>query len=300
MAPNPQKLFQFLALFKIPYKYVEVPVIMPRPTLAEIGITYRRVPLLSIGSDMYIDTALIIEKLSDIAQHFDCGLADSTNHIEYDALGQVAFRCAVRLVPLDTPFLKDPAFLADRSELMGRPFNPTAMAQARPKTISKMLSLVSLIQSHFLRDGRRFFLGGSTPTSADMYLYWSVNWGLRDREGARPEISESTYPQIFRWLADVETFIADRRVETKIQMAEAYKVLRVPPTHEYAKFVPHIEVNPERLRQGQRVEVTPVDTGRTHPQAGELITLNYEQICLRNEKGLVMHFPRLGYEVVAA
>ena len=300
MAPNPQKLFQFLSLFDIPFKYVELPITMPRPMLAEVGVTYRRTPLLSIGSDMYIDTALIIEKLRDIAQHTDCGLADATTHLEYDGLGQLAFQCATSLIPLDSPILKIPDMLADRSELSGRPFDPSLLAHVRPQMISKLLSLLNVVQSHFLRDGKRFFLGGGTPSTADMHMYWGLNWGLRYHPGAQPEVSESTHPKIFGWLADVEAFIKDRRRETKIDMAEAREVLQMPPKHEYAKFVPHVEDNPEGLGVGQKIKVTPADSGRNHPQLGELISLNYEQVCLRNEKGVVMHFPRFGYEVAAA
>ena len=299
-APNPQKLFHFLALFAIPYKYVQVPDIMPRPQLAEIGITYRRIPLLSIGSDMYVDNALIISKLADMAQHSDTGLADNTNHLEYDALGQLAFQLATGLMPLDTPMLQDKTFLADRTDMLGRPFVPQAMAKARPQIISKMLSLVQLVQHHFLGDERKFFLGGDTPSTADMHLYWGLNWGLRWHSGARPEVLPSSHPRIFAWLGDVEHFIKERRLETKITMAEAYEVLRVPPIHEYAKFVPHVSDNPEGLSQGQRIMVTPTNSGRSGPQFGDLISLNYEQVCLRNEKGLVMHFPRMEYEVVSA
>ena len=300
MAPNPQKLFQFLALFKVSFKYVEVPVTIPRPGLAEIGITYRRTPLLSIGSDMYVDNALILEKICDIAQHSDSELDVCANHVEYDALGQQAFRCAAALLPRDTPMLNDEVFLSDRSDLIGRPFDPEILSESRPRTISAMLTLVNLIESHFLRDGKRFFLGGTKPTTADMHLYWSINWGLRRYTGAQPEISLSTHPKIFEWLSDVDSFILGRRIDTKIDMTEAYKVLQLPPSHEYAKFVPHVSENPEKLSQGQRIAVTPVDTGRNHPQYGELISLNYEQVCLRNDKGLVMHFPRTGYSVVAA
>ena len=147
--------------------------------------------------------------------------------------------------------LQDKAFLANRTDLMGRPFDPVIMAKARPQIISKMLSLVQLVQTQFLADGRKFFLGGDTPSTADMHLYWGLNWGLRFHSGARPEISASSHSRIFGWLDDVKRFIKGRRVETKITMAEAYEVLRVPLTHEYAKFVPHVSDNPEGLSQGQ-------------------------------------------------
>lgn len=273
--------------------------------LAEIGVAYRRTPLLSIGSDMYVDNALIVEKLADIARHsMDTnGLEDATNHVEYDALGQTAFQCAVGLMPADTSFLKDPVFLEDRSELTGRSFKPEDLTAVRPMMISKLLSLLGIVQSHFLSTAgkeRKFFLGGKVPTTADLHLYWGLNWGLRYHKGARPEVSETTHPKVFQWLSDVESFIAGRKQETRIEMNEAYKVLQVPPTHEYAKFVPHREDNPEKLSEGQRVKVMPADTGRNHPQFGKLISLNNEQVCLRNDKDLVMHFPRLGYEIAAA
>ena len=198
------------------------------------------------------------------------------------------------------PMLKDEALLEDRTKLHGAPFDPAALAAARPQAISKLLSLLHLVQSHFLRDNRSFFLGGTTPSTADMHLYWGLNWGLRFHNGARPEVSETTHPVIFHWLDSVKAFIANRQIETKISMEEAHQVLQVPPTHEYARFVPHVVDNPEGLGEGQRIKVTPVDTGRNFPQFGKLIGLNYEQVCLRNDKGLVMHFPRFGYEVEAA
>ncbi|MCJ1473831.1 hypothetical protein MMC13_002483 [Lambiella insularis] len=244
-APNPQKLFQFLSLFAIPYKCVELPPTMPRPQLAAIGITYRRTPLLSIGSDMYVGNARIIAKLADIAQHSSTGLSDPTKHPEYDALGQLAFQLAAALPPPDTAMLQDP------------PSSPTAPT-------CTMLSLAQLVQPHFLRDGRRFFLGGGTPSTADLHLHW----GLQTHSGAKPEISASSHPALFAWLDAVAQFLAPRRVETRIAMEEAYEVLRVPPTHEYAKFVPHVRDNPEGLSEGQMVEVTPTDSGRSGPQGG--------------------------------
>ena len=55
---------------------------------------------------------------------------------------------------------------------------------------------------------------------------------------------------------------------------------------------------PKKRSYSIKVKVTPSDNGKSGPQLGELISLNYQQVCLRNEKGLVMHFPRLGYDVV--
>lgn len=301
MAPNPQKLFQFLSFYNIPFKYVEIPVMLPRPDFTAIDIHYRRAPLLSIDSDMYVDTALIFEKLADIAAHTKPDV-ETTNHVEYDGLGQLGFKLAVGLIPSDSPFLKDEAFVKDRTELHGgAPFSAESMAAARPQTLSAMRSLLSVIKKKFLTgDGKKFVLGGERPSTADMYLYWSINWGLNVHQGARPEISPDTHPVIFAWLERVAAFIKSRRHDTKISWEEAKAVLVKPPVHEYAKFVPHDEANVLGLKTGQQVTVTPTDSGTSHPQPGELISLNDDQVCLRNKSGLVMHFPRLGYSVQAA
>jgi hypothetical protein len=39
------------------------PRILPRPDLARLGINYRRIPLLAIGCDVYLDSRLIIYAL---------------------------------------------------------------------------------------------------------------------------------------------------------------------------------------------------------------------------------------------
>ena len=42
------------------------PRILPRPDITRLGINYRRIPLLSIGRDVYLDTRLILQKLEQL------------------------------------------------------------------------------------------------------------------------------------------------------------------------------------------------------------------------------------------
>ena len=63
--PDPL-LLHFLALRGIPYTECQQPFAMPRPALAAIGIKYRRIPVLSIGRDIYSETALILDKLEQL------------------------------------------------------------------------------------------------------------------------------------------------------------------------------------------------------------------------------------------
>lgn len=185
-APNPRKVLQALALFHIPYKYVEIPTTLPRPDFATMDITYRRTPLLSIDNDMYVDTSLIIEKLCEIADHSESDV-DTANHVEYHAMGNEIFSLATRLLPADHPMLQDEHFLQDRAELIGASITPALLTMIRPATLSAMLTYLSLIKRKFLANGReQFVLGGEKPTTADIYLYFAVNYGLRFHTGAQP------------------------------------------------------------------------------------------------------------------
>jgi hypothetical protein len=56
-----------LKIKQIPYTFITVPSMMPRPILSEtFNLTYRKIPVLAIGKELYCDTSLIIEAL----EHF--------------------------------------------------------------------------------------------------------------------------------------------------------------------------------------------------------------------------------------
>ena len=60
-APNAQKSRLYLYTTKTPFSICEQPFALPRPTLTDLGITYRRVPVLSIGKDVFPDNASFLE-----------------------------------------------------------------------------------------------------------------------------------------------------------------------------------------------------------------------------------------------
>lgn len=299
-APNPRKVLQALALFHIPYKYVEIPTTLPRPDFATMDITYRRTPLLSIDNDMYVDTSLIIEKLCEIAEHSESDV-DTANHVEYHAMGNEIFSLATRLLPADHPMLQDEHFLQDRAELIGASITPALLTMIRPATLSAMLTYLSLIKRKFLANGReQFVLGGEKPTTADIYLYFAVNYGLRFHTGAQADISQESHPEIYAWLDAVGGFLETRNQVERVTWADAKAVLVKGAKQERTRLAKPVEDSLLGLHEGQQITVTPVDTGLLHPQRGELVRLNAEEVCLRNKSGLAMHFPRLGYNVAAA
>src|ERR1700712_1928722 len=103
------------------------PSVLPRPSIEALNISYRRIPFLSLGRDVFIDTRMILRKLE---ARFPGG---ETFTPEQKALLRLferwtsdagVFARAVQLIPTNLPTMQDPKFLKDRQELNnGRPFS---------------------------------------------------------------------------------------------------------------------------------------------------------------------------------
>jgi glutathione S-transferase len=71
-SPWSQKITLYLALRQIPYISCEQPVTLPRPDLKKrLGVNYRRIPVMSIGRDIYCDTLIMLEKLEELFPYKD-------------------------------------------------------------------------------------------------------------------------------------------------------------------------------------------------------------------------------------
>jgi glutathione S-transferase len=287
-APNFQKVSNTLALLKIPHSVCITPKMLPRPDFAEVDITYRRIPLLSIGNQTYVDTSLIVRKLAEIAK---VPIAPS-----YEAFGNIVFPLGVGLIPSSNPIMSNEAFIKDRFDLIGpgREINAEALKKNRPTVLSQFQSILHTIQTHLLSDNKKFFLGGDKPTIADIQVYYIINFVLNGHRGAEPEVTRETYPAVFEWVDNVRSHLSKEKVPS-ITWEEAKKEIMNASAD--ASNVKHDIKNPLKLNSGEDVLVVPTDTGRNHPQKGKLIGLNDEEVCLQNKSGVVLHFPRVGYFV---
>lgn len=196
-----------------------------------------------------------------------------------------------------------PAFLADRAALVGPQgsFSPAAFAKARPHSLATFTAWLAIVERDLLADGRRkFVLGGEVPTMADVHLHYVVQWAVNGHRGARPEVSRDRFPAVFAWLEGVNAYLKLAARPDLVSWPGAKELLLKTPGSDVAGQVKHDVENVLGLKVGAEVNVTPVDTGRSHPQRGTLVALNNEQVCLRNGSGLVMHFPRMGYAVTTA
>ena len=60
-SPVGQKTKLLLTAAGVDFERVDVSPVLPRKELEALGITYRRIPLLAVGKDVYCDSSLIID-----------------------------------------------------------------------------------------------------------------------------------------------------------------------------------------------------------------------------------------------
>jgi hypothetical protein len=144
-----------------------------------------------------------------------------------------------------------------------------------------------------LADGRAF-LAGPSPGLADIQAYPFV-WMAR---GAFTDLAAQLLddlPAVVAWEARMKTLGEGRR--RPIATAEALAEASAAVPAAIAKVDPR---DPQGLRAGQLVEVSPDDTRRGAVR-GEVVIATAGEIAVRRRGDavgdVVVHFPRLGYRV---
>lgn len=196
------------------------------------------------------------------------------------------FPWCAQLIP--SKLMNDEAFLKDRSQLTGTPWSKENMEKQRPFALSQFLAYADIIEvmiesgGGFVRDGKL--------TMADIHLVFIVSWVLFGHKGAEPEVSSSSHPVLYKWTQTVLDTVGRKKVE-KVDFALAKKQLQSAN----ATDAEHDESEPLGLKKGASVTVTPMDTGKSHPQPGTLKFINSKEVCLETSEHVNISFPRLGY-----
>lgn len=146
---------------------------LPRPDLEALNVNYRRIPLLSLGRDVFLDTRLIIPKLE---AHFPDG-AIGANEPELKALERLfvrftsdagIFQRAVQLMPTNSPALQDPKFRKDRADFSGGPFDLELLKRAKPEALVHIRDAFELLETTLLADGRKWIFKTDKPSLGDI------------------------------------------------------------------------------------------------------------------------------------
>jgi glutathione S-transferase len=152
------------------------PPTLPRPDLKALNIEYRRIPIMTHGRDIFLDTRLILRKLESRFPNGALGAGD-TSEPELRALQRLlerwttdagVFQRAVQLIPLHLPTMQDPKFRKDREDFSGRPMNLAALERSRPEALAHMRDAFELLETTLLADGRKWVFKTEKPSLGDI------------------------------------------------------------------------------------------------------------------------------------
>jgi glutathione S-transferase len=290
-SPFAEKVRVALGLKQAAWKSVDIPNVMPKPDLMPLTGGYRKTPVMQIGADIYCDTQLIMLELDRRLP--TPGLLPKGREGEARAItmwvDRNIFGPAVGVVMGQIPFSE--AFKKDRSEFSGRDFDSERLRAALPLTRDQTYALLSLA-SAMLSDGRKFLLGAE-PCLADCALYNPV-WFIQSRLGETAAPLDRL-PAIIAWSQRMKALGGGKR--TDITAGEALGIAKAAEPGTTS-----VDANdPSGLKAGQKVSVTPDDTGRV-PVVGVVVGLTPDRVSIqRNDPrvgDVVAHFPRAGFIVI--
>jgi len=286
---------------------------LPRPDLEALGVSYRRIPVLAIGRDIYCDTRLILQKLE--SRFPDSPLAAKSP--EQKAIEKLLERWVIDggmlmrvggCLPTNLPWMNDPQMVKDRKDFSGKSWAKEDMDRARPESLAEVKASFEFLETTLLADGREWILGTVRPSLADIEAVWPFHWVLRIPNALpRDIISETQYPKVFAWIDRFDKAVnaaeSSAPKPTRLEGADAVKQIIGSDFAEPEGTVDGAD--PLRLEKGHTVEVWPTDTGFSRKDRGRLDTLNSKEIailCPTKTGGTEVRIraPRHGFRVVEA
>ena len=317
-SPWARKVRAYLAFRGFSYNECHQPFTMPRPDLDSLGIKYRRIPVLSIGRDIYCDTLIILEKLEELfpvtaSEASPVGAAAGTSDKALEKLLEkwtdvVVFGKAVEAIPPEI-YQDIPGFIKDREHLWGRSWKPGDQNKKRPEALAVLRSNFVFLETTILADGRDWILGSQKPKLADIHgsslphrqkpyssrsrvllangvglvAAWIFDW-LFELEGAMPDslFSEKIFPKTIAWRNRYRSAVASATNSapkpTLLQASEAIEHIETARFGEQEGAVD--KRDPLSMHKGAQVGVWPIDTGFRNREVGKLVTLTEQEVAL--------------------
>ncbi|KAG5366185.1 hypothetical protein CJU89_0599 [Yarrowia sp. B02] len=319
-SPIANRTRMFLNFKKIPYVSLLQRLVMPRPDLQKLGINYRRIPLCAIGSDVIVESSLIMSELEDhffpAPEYFNANLiTEGVFKTTNDQVAMARFGLAViNLFPPEFSAAAMPAFAKDRADYLsaeiGKDVDPAIKTQAK----IEMQQLADTIENFHLRDGRDFLLGDKFSAADGEYAWiplFLIFIGGLEQAGVTPEV----FPKFFAWIDRVQSVAEDLQSSNPNVTEEPHNeaVARIIKGGNAGDFplsekLVHDENNILGVKKGEVVSVVPLDTGKNHPTKGTVFGVNRYKIVIEVpspgspkegiESGKVrVHFPLKGYRV---
>lgn len=272
-----------------------VPPVAPKPDLMPLTGGYRRTPVLQVGADIYCDTRLILAELERRRPQpalFPPTHRALANAIAYWAEQQL-FRPVSLYVSGTNLDVLPPNLQADRSLMRGLPLPDEATVRRAARRNAPAVRVQIAWVEEMLSDGREW-IAGPVVTVADFAVYHAL-WFITGRtERLRHELAP--YHRIAAWIARMRGF--GHGTSTPITAEETLRIAAASTPAPCRASQPFAEDPP----LGATVRVRADDYGRDAVQ-GELVFIDADEIALRRNDervgDIVVHFPRLGYDLRA-
>ena len=292
-----EKLRAALGVKGLAWRSVEIAGLPPRPLLEPLTGGYRRAPVLQVGADIYCDTNVILPALDRL--HPARSLCPAGSEGVAQGLGfgwerQMWIPTIGVLVHYIGEHIP-PEFIKDRKEgYLGIDISQAAMAPQFEQHVQFVRAQIAWLKQAL---GRRPFVFGDAPSAADLAC-WQTIWLLR--KNCPPEVDallglDGLVPWYDRLCAYGHGTPAVATAEDALAAARVASPVAVT----------HLDPNgdPGGLKAGSPVTVTPDDNARV-PVNGTLVAASDSEIVIhRNDAqagDLHIHFPRLGFDLVAA
>jgi glutathione S-transferase len=289
-SPFSEKVRLLLGLKNLAWQSVIQPVIMPKPDLVPLTGGYRRIPVMQIGADVFLDSQVILAEIERRAPEPKALIGPSF------AINLWADRLFFQTtIPVLFGAFKegqlDQAFIDDRTKLSGRPFDMEAMKAAAPLMAGQWRAQCAWLEQALATSGGDF-LFGNAASIGDFSAYMNF-WFLG---GALPDkVDELTHgmPRVQAWRKRVAAIGHGKRTNSTPAAA-----LAVAKAAEPEITVPHDPNDPSGLQPGEAAVVMADDYGR-EPIAGTLIAANEHRVIVARRDpalgNLAVHTPRMGY-----
>ena len=292
-SPFAEKIRLILGSKRLHWASVLIPAIMPKPDVVALTGGYRKTPILQLGADIYCDTALIADVIETLAPEpslYPAAVAPASRTLAQWAdstLFWTAIPYALQPAGFAHMFRDAPeaakVFAEDRKS-----FRANIPRMRGPESHAALCLYLDRLEA-MIGDQGYFF--GARPSIADFSVYhclWFVSRG-----GPMAAILEP-FRRIQAWRERMHGFGHGTHESldsgAAIALAHASNPAPTPGVHdEFHGF-----------EAGERVVVAATDTG-TEPVEGTFYAATRDRISIAREDGragrLVVHFPRLGFEL---
>ncbi|MCZ8104103.1 MAG: glutathione S-transferase family protein [Burkholderiales bacterium] len=293
-----EKVRTALGVKRLAWRSVEIAGLPPRPLLSPLTGGYRRAPVMQVGADVYCDTNLILPTLERLAPNAPSlypkgseGVAQGLGFAWERQMWIPIIGVLVHYIGEHIP----PEFIKDRKEgYLMIDMSKAAMAPQFPQHLEFVRAQVAWVRRAL---AARPFQFGDAPSAADLAVWQTVHLL---RANCPPEVDALVgFGPIAPWYERIKAI--GHGTPTPASAEEAFAIAKAAEPAPVTHLQP--DGDPGGLKAGTRVVVTPDDNARV-PVEGTLVAAGDDEVVIHRRDpdagNLHIHFPRLGFDVVAA